>query len=435
MNFVVESVYTFIEICVMIFFVSMYFKPKPLVSAKLDSFIIFLIVAALEIFVSVFNLHWLITLGVSIAVMFAINTLFYKGNVAEHIIIAFLCIFLLALSDVCALTILSKFLGINYNELVENNNISRLLAVLSSKSLYLIIISFILFFKKKYRIFLNKHEMSLILISLVLSGIEMSILRNIIYDSKAYYNLFITILLCVVSMNIVIYYIMIHIGKKNIEEKNYSLMKKQLELQEENIKNLESKYNETIKLRHDFKNYITCALEMSEKYGDTELTKFLQELSDEKINNITSYVTTKREVIGAVLNSKISKAKTIGADMQCYVFSELENISDLDIGIILANLIDNALEASERNNGKSEIFLKTWTDAGYYFMELTNTVENDVLSENPVLKTSKKDKELHGVGLRSVKDIVEKYDGMISFDQKGNLFRAFISLAKDLENV
>ena len=74
--------------------------------------------------------------------------------------------------------------------------------------------------------------------------------------------------------------------------------------------------------------------------------------------------------------------------------------------------------------------LKIWSDAGYYCIEISNTVEIDVLDENPNLFTSKSNKELHGVGLKSVRDIVDKYNGMINFKQKANTFYVYVSLEK-----
>ena len=428
---VVEGVYTLIEICVMMFFITMYFKPKPLFSRIKDFSLSFLALVILEVGTSALNLHWLMTMIVSCLVMLLICSLFYKGTLTEHIIISFISVFLLAMSDVCAFTMIVKFLGVKYNELADNNTFSRLLAVLCSKALYLIAVSCILFFKKKYKFFMSKGELILMLITLIISSIEITLLRNIIYSSKSYYNLFLTILLCVVFMNIILFYTMVYIGKKNIAEKNYSLLQKQLELQEESLKTLERKYDETAKIRHDFKNYISCALKMLEEGNDKELTNYLEDLSEKKINEITSYVATKRAILGAVINSKLSQAKNNGIEMQCYILSELENIPDIDIGILLANIIDNALEACEKNDADSEVILKTWSEAGYYSIELTNTVEKDVLAENPKLITSKEKSEFHGVGLKSVKDIVNKYDGMISFDQKGNVFRVFISLVKE----
>ena len=100
-------------------------------------------------------------------------------------------------------------------------------------------------------------------------------------------------------------------------------------------------------------------------------------------------------VLGAVLNSKLSKAKSNGIEMKCYILSEFESISDMDLGILFANLLDNAIEGCERNKNNSEIIVKTWTEVGYYFLEISNTVESDILSDNPYLKTKKKDSELH----------------------------------------
>ena len=427
---IVEGAYTFIEICVIMFFVAMYFKPKPLISIKTDFFLSFSLVLILEVFVGIFNFHWLLTLAISVLVILSICSFFYKGSLTEHVIVSFLCIFLLAMSDLCAFTLISKFLGVKYIELVENSNISRLLAVLCSKALYVTVVSVIIFFKKKYSFFMRSRELVLMLIMLIISGVEITLLRRIVYSSKAYYNVFLAILLCAVIMNIILFYTMVYIGKKNIDEKNYTLLQKQLEYQEDNLKTLERKYDETAKIRHDFKNYISCALKLSYEGNNTELTKYLESISEEKINEITSYVATKRAILGAVLNSKLSQAKNIGVDMQCYILSELESIQDVDIGILLANIIDNAFEACEKNKIDSEVVLKTWAEAGYFFIELTNTVEIDVLAENPGLRTSKKNSEFHGVGLKSVKEIVEKYDGMINFDQKGNVFRVFISLVK-----
>lgn len=224
---------------------------------------------------------------------------------------------------------------------------------------------------------------------------------------------------------------MIYIGKKNAAEKNYSLMQKQLEMQSESIRALEQKYDETAKVRHDIKNYISLALSMAEQKNYDDLVRFLEKLSDERINSITSYINTKRSVLGAVLNSKLSKAKSFNIDMQCYILSELESIADMDLGILFANLLDNAIEACEKNNGQSEITVKTWTEAGYYFLEISNTVETDILNDNPELETNKGDAELHGVGLHSVRDIVKKYDGMMSFNQKGNIFHVYVSLEKN----
>ena len=264
--------------------------------------------------------------------------------------------------------------------------------------------------------------------TIMLSGIQLSLIRNVIYEQSRYYDIFLIVLLCTLLLNIVIYYGIIYIGKKNTAERNYLLMLKQVEVQKANIQALEQKYDETAKVRHDIKNYFTVALSMADHGEYEELKRFLEQVSEEKINSIKTYIKAKRSVIGAVLNSKITTTKNKNINIQCYILSEFEGITDMDVGILLANLLDNAIEACEKNKNESEITVKTWTEAGYYFLEICNTVESEVLTDNPQLLTNKNDNELHGVGLKSVKDIVNKYDGMITFYQKGNLFHVYVSL-------
>lgn len=123
-----------------------------------------------------------------------------------------------------------------------------------------------------------------------------------------------------------------------------------------------------------------------------ELINYLNEISEDKINKIVSHVKTERRILGAVINSKLGMAESKGFDMKCVILNEMDNIKDIDAGVLLANLLDNAIEACEKNYGHSEIMLKIWSNAGYYCIEISNTVERDVLAENPNLFTSKSNK-------------------------------------------
>lgn len=430
MKIVIEELYNLIEAVIVTWFITSYFKTNNKYPDKMTKLAVFILIVIQINAVSILDLHWVLTLMISSISLLGITTLLLEGNISERVIISSTAILFLALSDICAFTLIGKLLRIDYNELVINSNFSRLLCVSVAKLIYIVAASSILFFKKKYNLFIHKREAIVIIITISMSGIQISLLRNIIDEQQKYYNIFLIILLCVIILNVILYYAMIYIGKKNVAEKNYALMQKQFELQSESIYALEQKYDETAKIRHDIKNYLALALNMAEQKKYTELVQFLETLLEEKINSITSYINTKRSVLGAVLNSKLSKAKSNGIEMKCYILSEFESISDMDLGILFANLLDNAIEGCERNKNNSEIIVKTWTEVGYYFLEISNTVESDILSDNPYLKTKKKDSELHGVGLHSVRDIVKKYEGMISFEQKGYIFNVYVSLEK-----
>lgn len=143
--------------------------------------------------------------------------------------------------------------------------------------------------------------------------------------------------------------------------------------------------------------------------------KYLSEFTDKRIKPAKPYVILKRSALGAVVNSKLSEAKNLNIQTKCIIQNELDDIDELDLAILLANLLDNAIEACVQNKDTSDILLKIWCDSGFHCMELSNTIESDVLLNNPNLKTSKKDSEVHGIGLQTIKDIVSQNNGIITF--------------------
>lgn len=430
MNYMMETIYNLIESMVITGFISGYFDMKPKFSKLIYTMISFALIFGFSIAMTAVDLSWAMTFILFVSLLMLILRTFYQGNLSEHLLISIIAFLILAMTDLCTFTIFSRVLGVEYRELVTKSTFSRFLAVLITKSMYLILSGVIISFKRKYTLMLHRIELFMISSTLIVSGILISIVRKIIYNTQEYYNDFLIILLCVLLLNIVQYYTIIYISNKNTKEKNISLMQKQIEMQEDSIRNLEIKYDETVKIRHDMKSYISCALELAEQGDKKELIDYLNELSEDKINQIVSYVKIERKMLGAVINSKVGLAERKGFTMKCVILNEMDNIKELDAGILLANLLDNAIEACDRNSGNSEIMLKIWSDAGYYCIEISNTVEIDVLDENPNLFTSKSNKELHGVGLKSVKDIVDKYNGMINFKQKANTFYVYVSLEK-----
>lgn len=432
MNWIIEEVYTVIEAALIVWFLSVYFRPKEQYRSCVvtgGSFCLFL---ALDSTISFFDAQVPIALLSAGLLLLMLLEKLYQGKFWEHLLLTIVSLLLLALIDVCVFTLLSAMLGEEYHDLVSNSTSSRFLAVISAKLVYFTVTGVIISVKKRYALLLHKTEYFLISVTLFISGALIVLVRNMIYHSETHYRAFLGVLLCVLLLNIIIYCTMIHISKKNVAEQNMTLIKKQLEMQEESIRVLEESYHKTIKLRHDMKNHIGCALQLAESGEISDVVAYLSELSDEKLNTISGYIKTQRNVIGAVLNTKLSKAEQMGVRMQCHLLSEMEAVSDVDAGILLANLLDNALEACAKNKKPSEIFLKIWAESGYYCLELSNTVESVVLLDNPELKTDKEDKNLHGLGLQSVRDIVSKYEGVISFEQKSECFFVYISMAKSI---
>lgn len=426
---IVELFYNTVESVIIVAFIYGFFDIQNKYSKKVAVGISFSLIFAFSNLMTIISLSWIETLSLLILLLIGILEYFYLGKTWEHILISITVAILLALNDVCMLTLMSRVLGVEYNELVVKDNLSRFLAVMITKITYFLVVTIIVSLKKRYPFMLHRIELLMIFSTLIISIILISLVRNIIYKFNDFYNEFLIILFCLILLNIIQYYIIIYISKKNIDEKNMALMHTQIEMQENNIHNLEKQYNEITKIRHDMKNYLSCALNLAKKSDDNkELIEYLKNLSKNKIDSVVDYVQINRRILSIIINSKIGVAKSKNINVRCLIMSELKNISDIDIGILIANLFDNAIEACEKNKNKSEIVIKIWESGSYYCIKIVNTVETDILINNPNLVTSKKNKKIHGIGISSVRDIVHKYNGIMNFEQKSDKFYVYISL-------
>ena len=127
---------------------------------------------------------------------------------------------------------------------------------------------------------------------------------------------------------------------------------------------------------------------------------------------------------GKERRSKISEAKNKGIEF----FHEIDNlkgmeIEDIDLCSLLANLLDNAIEACEKiNDKKSLIVLKIKNRQSIFIIQLTNSVKKEMLEKTEIFKTDKKDIHIHGWGMRSIDQVICKYGGSKEYYLYDSLF-------------
>ena len=129
-------------------------------------------------------------------------------------------------------------------------------------------------------------------------------------------------------------------------------------------------------------------------------------------------------IVNAVLNQKAGRCDRAGVPLavDAHLPPKLP-IRDNDLCSLIANLLDNALEGSRDVSGPI-VSIHMMCVKNYLRVTVANRVSHDVLTENPELQTTKECAEEHGVGVRVIRQIVERYDGMLDFSMKGDLFVA-----------
>ena len=95
---------------------------------------------------------------------------------------------------------------------------------------------------------------------------------------------------------------------------------------------------------------------------------------------------------------------------------------------MFGNLLDNSIEACEKiKKGKRWIKVQVEKQNRLLFLDISNSIEEKILVRGGKLITNKKDKTNHGYGLKGIERIVNKYEGEMSYQVKGNLFKIIIT--------
>lgn len=188
---------------------------------------------------------------------------------------------------------------------------------------------------------------------------------------------------------------------------------------------LEERYAEMLKSRqmiHDMKNHLLVLRNMERANQWDKLHDYLEEISKDILDDSTK-IWTGNNIVDLILNSKKKQADSegiafsIGSNMIGDVpFKDGETIS------LLGNLLDNAIEACERIKS-TEKWVTIRINRRYclLYIEIENSIEEHPKEKNHRLISCKSEKEVHGYGLKNVRQIVDRYDGTYSYQIKERL--------------
>lgn len=167
-------------------------------------------------------------------------------------------------------------------------------------------------------------------------------------------------------------------------------------------------------LRHDMKNHILALQVLVQRKEVEEANQYLDSMKN-FMTNPEEYVKTGNDMVDSLLNYKIQKANEVLNVVETKIsIPEQLRLHSFDLNVLLGNLLDNAIDASmQTENKKLKITIKL--DKGILFLNICNSCQRIVYGRKNFLETTKEDKVNHGIGLKNVHRIVEKYHGDIEF--------------------
>lgn len=140
--------------------------------------------------------------------------------------------------------------------------------------------------------------------------------------------------------------------------------------------------------------------------------------------NKAFYIHTGNNTVDIILNSKVNVAQHHG--ITCTInakITEKIDISDIDLSVILGNLIDNAIDATLKEENKN-IHIQISQIKGILVVKIINYFSGEKI----IFETAKNNSLLHGIGLKSVKHLVNKYNGIFSIELKDNYVIALVTI-------
>ena len=196
----------------------------------------------------------------------------------------------------------------------------------------------------------------------------------------------------------------------------------QRELIDTHYQEVETMYKKMRGWRHDYRNHIQTMKVLAEK-GDLEAIKEYLNKLDEDLATVDTVVKTGNAMADAILNSKISLAKSKGINVKVDAHVPVKlKMSELDLCVILGNLFDNAIEASlplPENERLIRVYM-VMKNTQLYISFTNFTASKKQTKEANLFKTTKGDG--HGFGLVRIDSIIEKLDGYLSRNSEDGAF-------------
>ena len=317
----------------------------------------------------------------------------------------------------------------NYSELTNKNG-AAVMEIISYLIMLLVIILINITHNKSIVTRLDTKGWIAFLMYPAITLVVISLLLYVPLEeiSEKVFRIIIVFAVSMLFLSIIQFYLLENIMIRESEIYNKQALIEQAEHVNQMYRSL-SEEREIQKARaHDYLNHLNVLLALAEHNNSVEEIKYIKEQIGAS-SEIVDIIDTGNAVINAVLNYKYREAKKKSIIMPL-IIDDLSNlkISESDIVTILSNILDNAIEATEKCDNKKIVLQISKQDQKHLlYIDSSNTCLPDLFIEEKH-HTTKENKETHGYGISNIKYTVEKNNGECIIDQKDGIFRIIITI-------
>ncbi len=235
-------------------------------------------------------------------------------------------------------------------------------------------------------------------------------------------------------MNLSMYPIYLRLVETIQMKRNAHMYVKQLEYYGRQHDLEEAASAEIHEMKHDMKQRFIYLQELVKSDQKEKLLETLESLIGQSSNIGRLESKTGNLIIDAMVNHVWEKA----CKKEILLHTKLEvpramKIKDEDLGVLLGNAFDNAVEASEYvEMGKREIWIEITYEKGYLYIFVRNRYQGKIEHNKERRLISRKIEAFHGWGIYSMKKIAKRYHGQIELNWEGDIFSLETILFDDI---
>lgn len=366
-----------------------------------------------------------IFITIAVLVFFIFSRVMLQGGIWHQfivVILAFACIFSI---NIVVMMSSSAILQVSSSDVLTSRNPVRIFLLFITKVMLcfcLLLISS--FFRKKKIMFSTAQCITMVCGFFVTLLVGVTLERIQIENEIVGWESTI-IVICLIAINCLLFFVLYQFSVQNKIKMNHALLKVQIQNEQEKLQDSVRWSTEVETLRHDLQNHLLCISEYIRENKTDIALQYISKISCKVQREIPYHAVTKHPALNAILDLKRMVCEENQIDLKCFILEEMPDFDDVDLCVILANLFDNAIEA-EMKEPKRQIRFALSTIGNYLRITIQNKISDSVLENNKNLKTVKGNQKLHGFGIQSVSETVQKNDGIQEFYEEDGWFIADI---------
>lgn len=416
MNTFVELSNVAVETLLLCYFMNRAYAP--IASDRNRRLLLFVLYGCILALLSVFPIPAMIRGGYSLISIVLIAKFGYDSKILNGIYATLAFNLLAIVADILSIVLLNR-LGIQTSQL-DHGGSSRAVCIVVAKLIVLVLIQISTQIIRKNDSIIPRWTIPLVVGQLFSIFAEALLLQLSIYENiSAFYIAIYSA--CLLYINLVICFYTETIKTAYNERHMRELAEQQLQIQVSYYEKEQQARDATRALWHDIKKYTNATQDLFQ-HGDMENAVQSLQQATTALSEIHQTVDVGNAVVNGILERALEQVQNqgISLDFDVWVSDQLP-ISAVDLYIIMGNTIDNAIEACQQVPA-----------ADFPTISLTLRQQNHTLFyaiDNPIpAKQGKKPGDVHGYGIRNVKNCVAKYHGMTTVSKQDGVFSVQIQL-------